>query len=106
MAERFDKDALRRGAQSIPEYSGYQMSPEQKAVIDAAMPVMAANADENGRAWVVRVGNLVWEDLAIFAAQYRRGYVQSVPDTPKYSHLAVGSSFLSTSIYWACKAMS
>lgn len=103
MAERFDKDTQAWRAVDT-NISASDWTPEQKAVIDAAIPVMEANAEDMERLGR-NSGNPVWEDFAVFAAQYRRAYVQSVPTyTSKYSHLTVGSTYLSTAIYWACKA--
>ncbi|QZH66303.1 hypothetical protein [Mycolicibacterium farcinogenes] len=103
MAERFDKDTKAWRAIDTNISAG-EWTPEQKAVIDAAIPVMETNADDMERLGRGS-GNAVWEDLAVFAAQYRRAYIQAVPTyTPKYSHLTVGATHVSTAIYWACKA--
>jgi hypothetical protein len=105
MAERFDLDTegWRAIDSTIP---ANKWTPEQRSGIDKSAPIMAASADDMERMGR-KSDNLVWEDFGVFAAQYRRAYVQSVPSyTPKYSHLEAAASHLSVAIYWACKAVS
>ena len=80
-------------------------SPEQRAVNDAVVPVMKQYADsfeELGR----RSSNPVIEDLAVFAAQYRRAYADALPTyTSADSYLDSAAGRSSSIIYEACKAV-
>jgi hypothetical protein len=53
-------------------------TPEQRAVNDAVAPKMEESA-ERLQALGERSGNLTLQDFATLAAQYRRGYAQSLP---------------------------
>ncbi|WP_138745268.1 hypothetical protein [Mycobacterium sp. DBP42] len=103
MVERFDKDteAWRALDAKIP---ATEWTPEHKAVVDAVKPVMIANADDMeklGR----RSGNPAWEDLAVFAAQYRRAFVENIPSyTVTDNFLSAAAAYLFVAIKWACQA--
>ncbi|MDH6195716.1 hypothetical protein M2272_002356 [Mycobacterium frederiksbergense] len=105
MVERFDKDteAWRALDAKIP---ATEWTPEHKAIVDAVKPVMVANSDDMeklGR----ESGNPVWEDLAVFAAQYRRAFVENIPSyTVTDNFLSAVAAYLSVAIKWACKAES
>lgn len=79
---------------------------EQKAVVDAVIPVMLQNADtlENlGR----QSGNPVLEDFAVLAAQYRRAYVRALPTyASRDNFLAQSATYLVKLVTYACKATS
>jgi hypothetical protein len=102
-AERYDKDTEAWRAIDA-NIAATEWSPEQKAVMDAVAPVMSAYADKMeslGR----QSGNHILEDFGVFAAQYRRAYVQAIPTyTANYAYISSMSSNLSNAIYWACKA--
>ncbi|WP_029110529.1 hypothetical protein [Mycobacterium sp. URHD0025] len=103
--ERYDKDteAWRAIDANIPATA---WTLDQKAVMDAVVPVMVTYADDMERLGR-QSANPVWEDFAVFAAQYRRAYVQAIPTyAPNSSYISGVSSFLSNAIYWACKAES
>ena len=103
LAERYndDTEAWRALDSKVP---ASEWAPERKVVMDAVGPVMTAYADDMERLGR-QSGNSVWEDFAVFAAQYRRAYVQAIPTyAPAYSNMSAVSSFLSNAIYWACKA--
>jgi hypothetical protein len=81
-----------------------EWTPDQKAVNDAVMPVMSANADE-----LERLGrqsdNPIMEDIAVLAAQYRRAYVTALPTyTSPDGFLAQAATFMVKVVDWACKA--
>ncbi|MGA5534696.1 hypothetical protein [Mycolicibacterium nivoides] len=105
LAERFDKDSepWRQVSAKIP---ATEWTPDQKAAMDAVVPVMTTYSDEMeqlGR----KSQNLVWEDFATLSAQYMRAYVQGIPTyTVNIGYLSSVSTSISNSIYWACKAVS
>jgi hypothetical protein len=81
-----------------------EWTPEQKAVNDAVMSVMSANADELERLGR-QSGNPIMEDIALLAAQYRRAYVTALPTyTSPDGFLAQAASFMVKVVDWACKA--
>jgi hypothetical protein len=81
-------------------------TPEQRAVYDAAGPVMAASADKL-QALGERSGNLTLQDFAALSAQYRRAYVQSVPTyTAADNYLESAALSLSGVVGAACRAVS
>ncbi|MCP3811939.1 hypothetical protein NLX62_06315, partial [Mycobacteriaceae bacterium Msp059] len=83
-----------------------EWTPEQKSVNDAAAPVMLASADEMERLGR-QSGNPEFEDIATLAAQYRRGFVTSLPNyTPADSYLELTATNLVRLVNWACKAPS
>ncbi|MCG7609716.1 MULTISPECIES: hypothetical protein [Mycobacterium] len=104
-AERFDNDTKDwRGIDS--KISATEWTPDQKAVMDAVVPVMTAYADE-----MERLGrkseNAVWEDFSVVTAQYLRAYIEAIPTySVNSSYLASASTRLANAIYWACKAES
>ncbi|WP_131828847.1 hypothetical protein [Mycolicibacterium conceptionense] len=104
-AERFDKDteAWRQISAKIPST---EWSRDQKAVMDAVVPVMTAFSDEMeqmGR----KSQNPIWDDFATLAAQYLRAYVRGIPTyTVNIGYLSSASTSISNTVYWACKAVS
>lgn len=80
-------------------------TPNQRAVIDAVIPVMerfARDIEETGRT----TANPVIQDFATFAAQYRRAYAQALPTyTPADSFLATASLRVTSTLYEACQAV-
>jgi hypothetical protein len=81
-------------------------TPEQRAVYDAAGPVMAASADKL-QALGERSGNITLQDFAALSAQYRRAYVQSVPTyTAADNYLESAALSLSGVVGAACRAVS
>ncbi|CDP87775.1 MULTISPECIES: hypothetical protein [Mycolicibacterium] len=101
--EHFDKATEAwRGIDS--KFSAEQWTPEQSSVMAAVGPVMTTYADDMERIGR-QSGNAMWEDFAVMAAQYMRGYVQSIPTYKVNSgYLASVSTRLANAIYWACKA--
>lgn len=79
-------------------------TPEQKAINDAAAPLMTTAADKYeglGRA----SGNPVLEDFAVLAAQYWRAFVSAQPNyTPADSYLSESATLLVVTVNLACKA--
>lgn len=102
-AERFDNDTADwRGIDS--KISATEWTPEQKAVMDAVVPVMTAYADDMERLGR-KSGNPVWEDFAVTTSQYLRAYIETIPTYSVSSgYLASVSTRLANAIYWACKA--
>lgn len=83
-----------------------EWTSEQKAINDAVIPIMEANADELERLGRAS-GNPTFEDIAILAAQYQRAYVTALPAyTAPDGFLAQSASFMVMTIDWACKAAS
>jgi hypothetical protein len=81
-------------------------TPEQKRLNDEVAPVMLASADEMERLGRGS-GNPTLEDIAILAAQYRRGFVTTLPTyTSADSYLELTTTNLVRLINWACKAAS
>jgi hypothetical protein len=79
-------------------------SPEQRAIYDAAAPVMNASADKL-QTLGESSGNLTWQDFAQFSAQYRRAYVQSLPSyIAADAYLANIASEVSGVVQAACQA--
>lgn len=105
MTNKFDSDSDPWNAidKSIPSTD---WTPEQKSITEAVIPVMTANADEMehlGR----KSGNPQFEDLAVFAAQYRRALVISLPSyTTKDVYLALSAVNLNRLAFGACKVAS
>ncbi|WP_235624213.1 hypothetical protein [Mycolicibacterium goodii] len=86
--------------------SAADWTPEQKAMNDQVAPVMLASADEMERLGR-ESGSPALEDIAILAAQYRRGFVASLPTyTSADSYLELTTTNLVRLINWACKAVS
>jgi hypothetical protein len=81
-----------------------EWTPEQKSINDAVAPVMSKNADEVERLGR-KSGNPTLEDIAVLAAQYRRGYVVALPNYAAVDNfLAQSATYLVKIIDWACKA--
>nr|WP_233272311.1 hypothetical protein [Mycolicibacterium smegmatis] len=81
-------------------------TPEQKRLNDEVVPVMLASADEMERLGRAS-GNPTLEDVAVLAAQYRRGFVTTLPTyTSADSYLELTTTNLVRLINWACKAAS
>lgn len=107
MVERFDKDSRTEAWGDLdPQIRATEWSPENKAVIDAVVPVLTEYADDMERSGR-ESNNPVWEDLAVTAAQYMRAYVQAIPTfTPNVGYMSLTSTTLANAISWACKARS
>jgi hypothetical protein len=88
-----------------PNIPAAQWNADQKAVVDAVGPVMEAFADKSeefGR----RSGNPTFEDFAVLSAQYRRGYVLTLPTySPADDYLVSVSTYLATTLNAACSAV-
>jgi hypothetical protein len=79
-------------------------TPEQKAVNNAVIPVMSANADELERLGR-QSGNPVLEDIAVLAAQYQRAYVIALPTyTSPDGFLSQAATFMIKVVNLACEA--
>jgi hypothetical protein len=79
-------------------------TPEQRATIDAVVPVMTDYADK-----ISELGNKssnpVLQDLAQLSAQYRRAYAKSLPTyRPADSYLDSTALRATSMVYAACKA--
>jgi hypothetical protein len=101
--EKFDADTAewRRIDPNIP---AAQWTPEQKAVVDAVIPVMTAFADT-----ALQLGqsttNPTFQDFAMLSAQYRRAYLSALPTyTPSDNYLVTSSTYIAMSINPACSA--
>lgn len=81
-------------------------TPDQRAVVDAVIPVMRDYADKIeslGR----ESGDPVIQDFATFAAQYRRAYADALPTYSAADSLLTRTSNRTTAvIYDACQAVS
>lgn len=88
-----------------PSIPASQWTPEQKALNDAAGPVIDSHADkfeQLGR----RSGNPQLEDFAILTAQYARAYVQGLPTyVPGGQYLYSTSSYSNGAVRAACEAV-
>lgn len=87
-----------------PNIPAAQWTQEQKAAADAVAPIMNTLADKTeqmGR----RSGNPVWEDFAVLAAQYRRGFVLALPTyTAADSWLENAATNVYAAVFRACAA--
>ena len=102
--EQFGKDTA--AWQSVdPNIPAIYWNREQKAINYGVAQVMSSYAgklEQLGR----QSDNAVWQDLANLAAQYRRGFVVSLPTyTPTDNHLANAANYASTTILGACAAV-
>ncbi|WP_231740294.1 MULTISPECIES: hypothetical protein [unclassified Mycobacterium] len=92
--------------QSIdPDIPATDWTAEQRAVVEAVIPVMHRSADDFERLGE-ETTNLTLRDLAVFAAQYRRAYAEALPTyitADKYLDLTAYR--VSSVIYEACKAV-
>lgn len=79
-------------------------TPEQRAAIDATIPIMNRHADrleDLGRG----SDNPVLQDLAVFSSQYRRAYADALPTYTSADGYLDSTAHRTTSIiYEACKA--
>ncbi|MGO4444520.1 hypothetical protein AB4Z42_14285 [Mycobacterium sp. 2YAF39] len=87
-----------------PAIPASDWTPEQRAVVDAVVPVMNKLADD-----IQELGeasdNSVFRDFATFAAQYRRAYALALPSYTKAdSYLSGTASSMTSTIWEACKA--
>lgn len=91
MVERFDKDNRTEAWGDLdPQIRATEWTPENKAVIDAVVPVLTEYADDMERSGR-ESGNAAWEDLSVIAAQYMRAYVQAIPTfTPNVGYAING----------------
>ncbi|OMB99259.1 hypothetical protein A5733_00885 [Mycobacterium sp. NS-7484] len=105
MVARFnDNTTAWRGTDS--KLSVAEWTSEQRAIMDAVGPVMTIYADD-----MERLGrgssNPIWEDFAVFAAQYMRAYVQAIPTyNSNVSYMVSQATSVANAINWACKAAS
>ncbi len=81
-----------------------EWTPEQRATVDAVIPVMTSYADK-----IEELGstseNATIRDFATLAAQYRRAYVHALPTyTSADSYLARAANRTTSVIFEACKA--
>ena len=103
LSDRFDRD-VEPWIAIDPKIPASDWTPEQKAVNDAVAPVMTANADEMERLGRSS-GNLIVEDIATLAAQYRRGFVAALPKyKPTDNYLSEVAMYMASAVNWACKA--
>jgi hypothetical protein len=88
-----------------PNIPAIYWNREQRAVNYGVAQVMSSYAgklEQLGR----QSDNAVWQDLANLSAQYRRGFVVSLPTyTPTDNHLANAANYASTTILGACAAV-
>ena len=82
-----------------------EWSPEQRATVEAVLPVMNKFADDLediGR----KSEDPTLQDFAVFAAQYRRAYTAALPSyTAADSYLSGASVEMASAINDACKAV-
>ncbi|WP_267307921.1 hypothetical protein [Mycobacterium barrassiae] len=88
-----------------PALPASKWNASQRAVADAAIPIMKTLADD-----IEELGqssaNVVFREFALFAAQYRRAYAQALPSyTAADSYLSGVSSSTTSAIWEACKAV-
>ncbi|MGE2723052.1 hypothetical protein [Mycolicibacterium celeriflavum] len=82
-----------------------QWTAEQRAIVDAVVPVMEKLADDI-EATGLRSSNPHIRDFAALAAQYRRAYAAALPTyTPADSYLATASLRITSTLYEACAAV-
>lgn len=97
-----DVDAWRKTNPDIP---AGQWTPEQKAINDQVAPIMERYADELAM-FADRSGNLIVQDFANLASQYRKAYVAALPSyTPADKYLATASIRLVGVVQGACQAV-
>ncbi|WP_166907485.1 hypothetical protein [Mycobacterium sp. DL440] len=104
-AIKFDADTA-EWRQIDPNLPADKWNPEQRALSDAAIPLMFANADT-----MERMGrqskNAVLEDVAVLAAQYQRGFANALPNYRLADNfLSAVTSYLVKGVSWGCKAVS
>ncbi|WP_301124248.1 hypothetical protein [Mycolicibacterium fortuitum] len=87
-----------------PDTPAGQWSPEEKALNEAAIPVMRQSADTlEGLGH--RSDNITLQDFAILSAQYRRAFAQAIPTyTAADKHLYDASVYSVGVVIGACKA--
>ncbi|MCV7170604.1 hypothetical protein H7I41_11825 [Mycobacterium manitobense] len=103
LSVRFSEDTASWRALD-PKIPASQWTTEQRNINDAAASVMSANADEMERL-ARNSGNPVVEDIALLAAQYRRGFAVAIPDYAAADNfLSETSVFLAKTIDWSCRA--
>lgn len=107
MIDRFEQSAEAKAWGALdPKIRTPEWTPEYKSVMDAVVPVLTGYADDTERLGR-QSGNPVWEDFAVFAAQYMRAYVQAIPTyTPNSAYLSVVATTVVNAVNWACKAAS
>jgi hypothetical protein len=88
-----------------PNKAATEWTPEEKALNDAVVPLMAAFADRAEEIGT-RSQNAVLQDWALLSAQYRRAYVHAIPTyTPADNYLVSTSTYLAQAINTACLAV-
>ncbi|MGA5463660.1 hypothetical protein [Mycobacterium sp. NPDC050041] len=101
--ERFNTDT-ENWRQIDPSIPAANWSPEQRAANEAVGPIMSTNADELD-SLARQFANPAAEDIAVLAAQYRRGFVAALPTyTSADNFLSQTAARLVRTINWACKA--
>lgn len=105
MVERFNHDEKGKAWRDLdPNIRVEERTADQVALVDDVVPLLNAYANDMERIGRAS-GNPIWEDLAIFAAQYLRAYIQGIPTySPNYVYMSLVSTTLPVAIYWACKA--
>lgn len=87
-----------------PNVSANEMTPDQRAINNDAMPLMESFATRTqilGR----RSDNPVWADIATFSAQYRRAYISALPTySPADNDLQVAAGSAVGAVSEACRA--
>jgi hypothetical protein len=101
--DQFDADTAdwRAISSDIP---ASRLTPEQRSVNEAVVPVMNALADKL-QSLGERSGNLTFQDFATLSAQYRRAYVQALPTyIPADNFLSETAISLGSVVKTACGA--
>ena len=90
--------------QSISEdIPAAQWTPEQRAIIDAVIPVMSTFADDLEKL-ARRSDNPAVQDFGVLAAEYERAYAQALPTyTSADGFLAAAATYLAKTVEQGCK---
>lgn len=103
LAKQFDDETSAWRALD-PNIPAVDWSADQRSINEQAAATMNSNADKL-EALGRRSGNPVLEDIAVGAAQYRRGAAQAIPTyTPADNYLAQAASNMAKVINFGCKA--
>jgi hypothetical protein len=88
-----------------PNTPASQWTSQQKEIYDAIAPAIATDADkleDIGR----HSNNPIFEDFAVFTAQYNRAYAKALPTyVPADNDLATTAAPMVTAIIYACNAV-
>jgi len=102
--DKFDVDTAPWRAMD-PNIPATQLTPDQKATVDEAAPIMTAFADKAAEVGK-RSNNPPFEDIAVLSAQYRRAIVKALPTyTPADNYLSEASTALAQTLTTACLAV-